>query len=77
LALCKKAATRPLSECLESVAAPKGRNRLGKYLDSLPFPHYEQAPNQRGLLVCIEASGKRTIGRFVNRQFQAASPKKK
>ena len=77
LALCKKAAARPLSECLESVDTSKGRNRLGKYLDTLPYPHYEQAPDKPGFLVRIEASGKRTIGRFVNRQFQIVSSKKK
>jgi hypothetical protein len=77
LALCKKAAARPLSECLETVDTPKGRDRLGKYLDALPFPHYEPAPNKPGFLVRIDESGKRTIGRFVNRQFQAAASGKK
>ena len=72
LALCKQAAARPLSECLETVDTPKGRHRLGKYLDSLPFPHYEPAPGPPGFLVRIEEGGQRTIGRFVNRKFQAA-----
>lgn len=77
LALCKKAATRPLSECLETVDSPAGRNRLDKYLDILPFPHYEAAPNKPGFLVRIDENGKRTIGRFINRKFQAVTSRKK
>ena len=70
LALCKKANARPLSECLETVDTPEGKNRVNKYLETLPYPHYEQAKEAPGLLVRIEADGKRTIGRFVNRQFR-------
>ncbi len=77
LALCKKAAAQPLSKCLETVDTPQGRNRLGKYLDTLPYPHYEPAPNKPGYLVRIDASGKRAVGRFVNRQFQVVTSKKK
>lgn len=75
MALCKKAAARPLAECLETVDSSAGRNRLDKYLDTLPYPHYAPAPNKPGLLVRTEENGKRTIGRFVNRQFQAAAKK--
>jgi hypothetical protein len=70
------AAARPLSECLTTVDTPKGRSRLEKYLDTLPYPHYEPAPNKAGFLVRIEENGKRTVGRFINRQFQAGTPKK-
>jgi hypothetical protein len=77
LALCKKAAVRPLSECLETVDTPAGRNRLDKYLDTLPFPHYEPAPQKSGFLVRIDEGGKRTLGRFVNRKFQTAASRKK
>ena len=76
LALCKRAAAHPLSECLTTVDAPKGQTRLEKYLDALPYPHYEPAPNKPGFLVRVEESGKRTVGRFINRQFQAGAPKK-
>ena len=76
LALCRTAAARPLSECLKTVDTPTGRIRLGRYLDSLPFPHYEPAPNQPGFLVRVDEGGKRTVGRFVNRQFQAANSRK-
>ncbi|TVS11889.1 MAG: hypothetical protein EA424_23255 [Planctomycetaceae bacterium] len=70
LALCRAGATRPLSECLESVDSPEGRQRVVEHLASQPFPHYEPAPEARGLLVRIEADGTRTRGRFINRQFQ-------
>jgi hypothetical protein len=77
LALCRNAATRPLSECLESVGNAQGRERLKAYLASQPFPHYEAHPDQAGLLIRIDEDGRRTTGRFVNRQFQAVKAKKK
>ena len=63
---------KPSSECLESVDSPEGRRRVGEYLQSRPFPHFEPAPDLPGMLVRIEADGSRTVGRFVNRQFRAA-----
>ena len=68
LVLCKASKARPLSACLQSVDSPQGRRRLAEHLKSLPYPHYEPGPE--GLLVRIEANGKRTTGRFVNRKFQ-------
>ena len=70
LALCRNAAARPLSACLESVDSPEGRQRVADLLDSGPFPHYQAHPDRPGLLVRIDADGKRTVGRFVHRQFQ-------
>lgn len=75
LALCRSAAAQPLSVCLESVDSAAGRGRLAGYLESQPFPHYEPAPDAPGLLVRIDADGKRTLGRFVHRQFQAVRHK--
>jgi hypothetical protein len=75
LALCKKAAARPLSECLETVDSAPGRKRLAKYLDTIPYPHYAPAPHKPGWLVQTDETGKRTVGRFVNHQFQPASKK--
>jgi len=71
LALCKKAGIRPLSECLEAVDTPEGKGRVKKYLETQPYPHYEPAAEAPGLLVRIEADGKRTVGKFVNRKFQS------
>lgn len=69
LALCRSGGVQPLSACLESVDSPAGRKRVLKYLKSRPYPHYEPA-EKAGFLVRIEANGRRTVGRFVNRQFQ-------
>jgi hypothetical protein len=75
LALCRNAATRPLSACLKSVGSPAGRRRVAEFLQGQPYPHYEPHPNQAGVLVRIEANRKRTAGRFVNRQFQPVKVK--
>ena len=75
LALCRNAATRPLSDCLKSVDSPAGRRRVAKFLQEQPWPHYEPHPHQAGVLVRIEADGKRTVGRFINRQFQPVKVK--
>ncbi len=72
LALCKAGKAKPLSACLKSMDSTEGRKRLSEHLKSLPYPHYEPAPASAGLLVRIEANGKRTMGRFVNRKFQPA-----
>jgi hypothetical protein len=60
----------PLSECLASVDSVDGRNRVAEYLNSQPFPHYQSA-GRDGLVIRIEEDGSRTVGRFVDRQFQA------
>ena len=75
LALCRSAAARPLYACLDAVDSLAGRHRVAEFLQTQPFPHYEPAPDAPGLLVRIEADGKRTVGRFVNRQFKAVKAK--
>jgi hypothetical protein len=70
LALCRNAATSPISACLQSVDSPEGRRRVADLLESGPFPHYQPDPDRPGLLVRIDANGSRTVGRFVRRQFQ-------
>ena len=72
LALRRAGPIKPLSECLESVDSPQGYRRVAEYLQSRPFPHYEPSPDLPGMLVRIEEDGSRTVGRFVNRQFEAA-----
>ena len=66
---------KPLSVCLATVDTPQGRKRTARYLASQPFPHYEPAGDSPGLLVRIAADGKRTTGRFVNREFVAVKAK--
>ncbi|MBU6401690.1 MAG: ParD-like family protein [Verrucomicrobia bacterium] len=74
LALCQAGQAKPLSACLRSVESAKGRRRLAEHLQLIPYPHYEPAPGATGLLVRIEADGKRTTGRFIHRKFQAVKP---
>jgi hypothetical protein len=76
LALCQAGKVKPLSACLHSVDSPEGHRRLAEHLHSRPYPRYEPAPGSAGLLVRIEANGKRTMGRFVNRNFQAVKSAK-
>jgi hypothetical protein len=76
LALCRAGTARPLARCLETVDSPEGRHRVTEFLQTQPYPHYEAAPNQPGLLVRIEADGTRTVGRFVNREFEAVKTKR-
>jgi len=75
LALCRNAAARPLSACLKSVDSSEGRRRVSDYLHNQPYPHYEPHPEKTGLLIRIEANDKRTVGRFVNREFQPVQAK--
>ena len=75
LALSRAGAARPLSACLGSVDSAEGRDRVAAYLQSQPYPHYEPAPDAPGLLVRIEADGKRTVGRFVRRTFKPVKAK--
>jgi len=70
LALRRAGAAEPLSALLESVDSPPGRRRVRSYLERRPYPHYEPAPDDPGLLLRIEADGTRTLGRFVNKRFQ-------
>jgi len=65
----------PLSELLKSVDSKAGRERTKAHLASRPFPHFEPAPGRPGLLVKIDEGGKRTVGRFVNREFRPAGRK--
>jgi hypothetical protein len=77
LALCREATARPLSACLKSVDSPEGRQRVADLLETGPFPHYQPHLDRPGLLVRIDANGKRTVGRFVNRQFQPINARTK
>jgi len=41
------------------------------HLRSRPFPHNEPNPKISGTLIRIEVDGKRTVGRFTDREFKA------
>ena len=70
LALRRAGGVRPLSECLSSIDSDVGRQRVTEYLESQPFPHFQPAPGEPGLLVRLEKDGTRTLGRFVGREFR-------
>jgi len=72
LALQRAGEVKPLSACLEAVDSPEGWHRVAEHLNAQPFPHYEPAPGRPGMLLRIDADGKRTAGRFFHRQFKAA-----
>jgi ParD-like antitoxin of type II bacterial toxin-antitoxin system len=57
LALRKADAARLLSECLDTVDSPEGRQRVAEYLRTRPFPHYEAAAGHPRFLVCIDGTG--------------------
>ncbi len=65
----------PLSELLKTVDAKAGHERVKAHLAARAFPHFEPAPGRPGFLVKIEEDGKRTVGRFVNREFRPARRK--
>lgn len=67
----KKKAPIPLSELISTVDTPEGHEREKRYLESLPFPHFEQHPTVEHayIRIEIEADGTRVVGRFVDRVF--------
>jgi len=74
LALCRAGRTRPVSLALREADSDSGRERVRDYLGTRPYPHFEPAPDQPGLLFRIEEDGTRTLGRFLNREFRAVGP---
>lgn len=76
-ALAEGPAVAAVSDCIKIVGAERGEQQLRDYLRGRPFPHYEPAPGSKGLLIRTEANGKKTIGRFVNREFKAVKTHRK
>src|SRR4029077_325121 len=71
LARRRAGAAVPLAQRLASVDSAAGRRRVVEYLESGPFPRYQPVPGSPGLVVRFDADGKRTLGRFVGREFLA------
>ena len=71
MALRKSGKVQSLAACLASVDGPEGRRRVIEHLETRPFPHYEPCPGRPGMLVRIDEDDTRTVGRFVDRRFQA------
>jgi len=70
LALSRAGAATSLADAVASVDSAEGRGRLVAHLQAQPYPHYEAVAGAPGLLQRTEANGKRTIGRFVRREFK-------
>lgn len=70
LRLKQRGEAAPLSACLASIDTAAGRERLRSFLESRPYPHFEPAPDEPGLVVKIDEDGTRTVGRFVGRKFE-------
>lgn len=69
LRLRKRSAAQSLTDCLAAVSTRAGRKRLKEVLDARPYPHYEPDPKDAGVLIRTDAKGRKTRGRFVNREF--------
>ena len=54
---------------LDTVDTVAGRKRVKDFLASEPYPHYNPHPDNKDLLIRTEENGKRTAGRFINREF--------
>jgi hypothetical protein len=72
--LIRARSPKSLYEALETADSPEGRERLAKYLETIPFPHYAPCPGKPGFLIRTEANGERSVGRFLNRQFVVEVP---
>lgn len=75
LRLKQRGEAAPLSDCLRTVDTKAGRARVKAHLADRPFPHFEPAADRPGFIVKIDEDGKRTVGRFVNREFRPAGRK--
>jgi hypothetical protein len=75
LKLCRSVGATPLADLVDVIDTPVGREKLKSYLESEPYPHFKALSSRAGMLVGagtlvrIEENGKRTVGRFVNREF--------
>jgi len=66
--------SRSLSEALRTVSTEEGRRRVQNYLQSRPFPRFEAVPGSPELVRKVEADGRVTVGKFVNRVFEPVEP---
>jgi hypothetical protein len=73
LALQQAGSAQLFSEIIASVDSAKGRQKVHTYLETQAYPHFEQCPDEPGMLVKINEDGSRTRGRFVNRKFVKAA----
>ena len=77
MVLGREVSVESIRERLEDADTPEGRQRVKDYLTSEPYPHFFAHPEEKDLLIREEANGKRTTGRFVNREFVAVKRTRK
>jgi hypothetical protein len=77
MVLGREASTASIREQLAGADTPEGRRRVKDYLESEPYPHYVAHPVEKDLLIREDANGKKTVGRFMNRQFVVVKRAKK
>ena len=65
----ERSTARSLSESIESINKPLGRQRLAAYLESRPFPRFVADPIEAQVMIREDADGTRTRGRFSNGKF--------
>jgi hypothetical protein len=65
-ALKKRGDVDALQEALADTE--QNRAKVQAYLESRPFPHFEQGPE--GQLVKVDEDGARTVGHIVGREFR-------
>lgn len=70
-ALLQADGTRAVWQRLERVDSKEGRRRVQEHLRRGPYPRYKAA-EKPGMLIRIDEDGTETVGRFVNRRFQAS-----
>jgi hypothetical protein len=64
-----RTSARSLSESIETVNKPLGRQRLAAYLESRPFPRFAADPVEAQVMIREDADGSRTRGRFSGGKF--------
>lgn len=66
---------KPLSACLRTRSRKEAAAEFAAYMNAQPFPQYHPVPGKPGYLLKIDADGTRTLGRVVNRSFEAVEAK--
>ena len=62
-----------IQERLDFAISPIGQRKAIEHLRALPYPKFEAAPEHPDLVVRVDANGTRTLGKFVDREFQTVA----
>lgn len=75
LAAIRLADGRSLLEVLRRRSPAESLAELRDFMATQPFPHFEGVPGRPDLLAKIDADGRRTVGRFVGREWRSVAAK--